>query len=406
MYEIIIYLAIIFVLCEIILFLWTRTVSQKFQWLITKKDERPKLSKIGLKKFIDIGYDPELGWVRKPNTSGFEYGAQGKTKWEIDQIGARCNPGYENKKSKISCYGDSFVFCRQVNDNETWEHYLSKFENTNVTNFGVGNYGIDQSLLRLKREFPKNRTQKVILAVVPDTISRIMSYWKHYYEYGNTFAFKPKFTLKNNELYLLKNIIDNEKKLYEYEKYLNEIKNQDYFYLEKFRKEQIRFPYFFHILKNGKRNFSIFYLITKIEILKKFNKSISKIEWLPMKIIMEINLKWRLKLYKNKIAKNIFKKIIEEFVKMGKEKEFMPIFIIIPQKDDIIFIKKNFHFFKKFLDNVKTIKGINVIDTTEKFLENNNLDELYSDDNQYGGHLSKKGNQFLATIIHNEIKEL
>jgi hypothetical protein len=405
MYEIIIYLGIIFTLCEIILYLWTKRVSQKFQWLITKKDENPKMEKKGLEKFIKIGYDAELGWVRKPNTSGQEIGVKGKTKWEINQMGSRHNPEYENKKSKISCYGDSFTFCRQVNNDETWEHYLSKLENTNVTNFGVGNYGIDQSFLRLKREFQKNKTEKVILAIVPDTISRIMSYWKHYYEYGNTFAFKPKFILKDKQLHLLKNIINNEKKIYEYEKYLDELKKYDYFYLEKFKKEQIKFPYFFHIIKNGKRNLSILYLVSKIEILKKFNKSTTKIEWSPMKIIMKINLKWRLKLYQNEIAKNIFTKILEEFVKMSKEEKFMPIFIIIPQKDDIIFIKNHYNFFEKFLKNIKKINGINVINVTEKILENKNLDELYSDDNEYGGHLSKKGNQFLANIIHNEIKK-
>lgn len=405
MYEIIGYLAIVFALSEIILFFWIRVISKNFQWLITRKDELPKLSKSGLRKFIDIGYDPELGWVRKPNTSNYEEGTEGRTEWKINQNGARDNPGFENIKSNISCYGDSFTFCRQVNNNETWEHYLSQLENTNVKNFGVGNYGIDQSLLRLKREFPKNKTQKVILAVVPDTISRIMSYWKHYYEYGNTFAFKPKFILKNEELFLLKNIIDKEEKFYEYEKYLDEIKKHDYFYNNKFRKEEIRFPYIFHTFKNAKRNFSILYWVSKIQILKKLNKPISKIEWFPMQTIMKINLEWRLKLYENKIARKILIKIIEEFIKFGKDNEFVPIFLFIPQKDDIIFIKNNFHFFKSFVEMIEKINGLYMIDVTEKILEKSNLDELYSDDNQYGGHLSKKGNQLLATIIHNEMKK-
>ena len=46
----------------------------------------------------------------------------------------------ENIKSNILCFGDSFTFCRQVNDNETWEYYLSELENTNVKNFGVGRF--------------------------------------------------------------------------------------------------------------------------------------------------------------------------------------------------------------------------------------------------------------------------
>ena len=406
MIETIVYLLIIFGLSEIILYFWIKILSKKFQWLITKKDENPKLDENGLKKFIDIGYDFELGWIRKPNTSNFEFGAEGKTKWSINNVGARYNPNFENMKSDIVCFGDSFTFCRQVNDNETWEYYLSKLENTNVKNFGVGNYGIDQSLLRLKRQFTKDSTEKVILAVVPDTISRIMSYWKHYYEYGNTFAFKPKFTLQNNELIILKNLIDSEKKLFNYEKYLNIIKKEDYFYKNKFRKEIIKFPYSIYILKNFRRNISLIYWLTKIEIYKKLNKSISKIEWYPMKIIMDINLKWRIKLYQDKSAQNLLKKIIEEYVKIGIEKNFLPIFFFIPQKDDLIFIKNNFNFYCNFIQEIKKINGINIIDVTEKFLEKQNFDELYSDENQYGGHLSRKGNKFLATIIHEKLKKI
>lgn len=49
-------------------------VNKKFQWLIIAKDEKPTLSQEGLKKFIPDGYDPELGWIRKPNTEHNEKG--------------------------------------------------------------------------------------------------------------------------------------------------------------------------------------------------------------------------------------------------------------------------------------------------------------------------------------------
>ena len=183
-------------------------VNQDFQWLIVEKDKIPILDKHGLSKFISHGFDPELGWVRKPNTSHDETGKFGKTNWTINQFCARTNPNFDNLESNTSCYGDSFTFSRQVNDDETWVHYLSEFTNSNVINFGVGNYGVDQALLRLKREFPKYPTKIVIMGVVPETICRIVSVWKHYYEYGNTFGFKPRFILKNNSLNLIENIME------------------------------------------------------------------------------------------------------------------------------------------------------------------------------------------------------
>ena len=159
------------------------STRKKFQWFITKNDEFPEFSQKDLEKFFEHGFDSELGWVRKPKTNHDENGKYGITRWSINKKGSRTNPGFEDKKSNISCYGDSFTFARQVNDNETWEHEFSKIIEENVQNFGVGNYGIDQALLRLKREFLKNKTKIVIMRVVPDTISRILSVWKHYAEY-------------------------------------------------------------------------------------------------------------------------------------------------------------------------------------------------------------------------------
>ena len=396
-------LVIIFLIIEVIFYFLSQFVNKKFQWLIIGKDEHPKLSREGLKKFISHGFDKELGWIRKQNTSHFEKGKYEKTQWSINSIGCRTNPVYENLNSDISCYGDSFTFCRQVNDDETWEHFLSKIRKSNVLNYGVGNYGLDQALLRLKREFPQNPTKIVILAVVPDTISRIVSVWKHYYEYGNTFGFKPRYELKDGKLVLIKNIIDDESKFFNYVNYLDEIKKHDYFYIKKFKKEKIHFPYSINVLKNFKRNISIIFWILRIHILKKRNKDISKILWNPMRVIMEINLKWRIKLFNDTKIVLLFKKIIQEYVLYSRQKQFTPIFVFLPQKDDIIFIKNNFHFYERFLKDLSSIQGLHVLDISQKLLEEPNLDELYSDDNSYGGHYSKQGNKKIALYINQEL---
>ena len=401
---ILIWIPIIWLIVEIVIQIWVKLVNKKFQWLIISKDEKPKLSKIGLKKFIHHGYDSELGWIRKPNTTDTEKNKSGEASWSINSIGARINPGFESEKSIISCYGDSFTFCRQVDDNETWEHYLSKLEKTNVKNFGVGNYGVDQSILRLEREFANNQTEIVILSVVPDTICRIVSSWKHYYEYGNTFAFKPSFILKNDEIKIIKNIIDQQQKFDYYEKYLDDIQKFDFFYKQKFLKEKITFPYSFNIFRNMKRNFSILLWVTNIFFCRKLGKDISDFEWESMKIIMDINLKWRLRLFQNPDVITLFQKILERFSKYGLDKNFISIFMFIPQKDDIEFIKKNYHFYKNFIDIINGMNGIFFIDIAEKFLKVSNLNELYSDDNQYGGHLSRHGNKLVAEIIFEQLE--
>lgn len=402
------FLLIISVFCviEVLFYVIIVFVNKKFPWLIISKDEKPVLSKDGLAKFIPKGYDPELGWIRKPNTSDFEAGKYGKVRWKINSRGSRFNPNFEEFDSKISCYGDSFVFCRQVNDDETWEHYLSKKINTNVTNFGVGNYGLDQALLRLKREYPSNRTPVVILGVVPDTISRVLSSWKHYYEYGNTFAFKPRFILKNGELYLIKNYIDDETKFEKYVELLPLIRTTDFFYRNKFKKEIIGLPYSITVFKNPRRNFSLIFWIIIIELYKKIGKSTKKIEWNPMKTIMRINLRWRIKLYECTDAISLLERIVNEYSVYARQNNFKPILVILPQKDDVNFIKNKFHFYRKFIKNITMIYNLHVIDIGEKLIHESNLDDLYSDQNEYGGHFSKTGNEKVAKIIYDELKNL
>ena len=399
----IIFAVVLFFIIELVVYVRVYFVNKKFQWLIIAKDENPPLSQEGLKKFIPDGYDSELGWVRKPNTEHIEKNQQGTTKWTINPKGARINPGFENLNSKISCYGDSFVFCRQVNDDETWEYHLSKLKETNVINFGVGNYGIDQALLRMKREYQKNKTQTVILGVVPDTISRIVSIWKHYYEYGNTFGFKPRFIVKNNQLQLIQNPIDHESKFYKYGNYLGQIRENDFFYRNKFKREILHFPYCITILKNFRRNYGIINWVRKIQSLKNSKKDFSEIEWNPTKIIMKINLEWRVKLYQDKQITLLLKKIIEEFFLFSKQNQFKPVLVILPQKDDVNFIKKNFHFYENFLEELSNLEELQIIDTTKDFLQVKNLDSLYSDKNEYGGHYSVDGNQKIASIINDEL---
>jgi len=383
------------------------STRKKFQWLITKDDELPEFSEEGLKKFLIHGYDSELGWVRKPNTEHNENGKHGTTLWTTNEKGARNNPNFEDKVSNISCYGDSFTFARQVNDNETWEHQLSKKNNSNVQNFGVGNYGIDQALLLLKRNFLKNKTRIVIMAVVPDTISRILSIWKHYSEYGNTFGFKPRFIIKNDSLVLIKNPIDDEKKYYNYTEYLEEIKKYDFFYEKKFKKDLIKIPYAISILKNFRRNLGIIQSIKKSQQVKKQNTNLEDDnDWQAMKYIMEKNMEWRIKLFNDNNAKKILKKIIEDYVQFSREQKFIPLFIFLPQKDDLNFIKKNFHFYKEFSEELELIKELFVIDISKDLLRESNLDEMYSDNNDYGGHYSKIGNQKIGDMIYKKINDL
>jgi len=404
-YKGIIVATILLFVIEIFLYFLINYLRKDFQWLITTADETPKLSEEGLRKFFKNGFDPELGWVRKPNTQKDEPGKFGKTTYHIGKDGYRSNPGFESFPKIISCYGDSFTFARQVDDNQSWEWYLSELTKSNVMNFGVGNYGLDQALLRLKREFPKNRTKIVIMGVVPSTIVRILCLWKHYNEFGNTFGFKPMFYIRDNNLELIPNPIDKEEKFFHYWDYLDLIKKYDYFYERKFKREMITFPYLISILTQPVRNFFLFYLLIKDKFFRsKQEMQDTEMYIEPMKVIMRINLKLRQKLFtEEEYPVALMIRLLEEFVDLAKKEKFIPIFLMLPQKDDILFMREKGLYYDKFVNVIK--EKITTIDLTENLLGRNDLDNIYSDDNEYGGHFSGEGNKIVARFIFEKLNK-
>nr|MBI4157177.1 hypothetical protein [Candidatus Woesearchaeota archaeon] len=412
--------ALIIVVLELASYVLVRSTRKRFQWLITKKDDEiPLIDKEALEKtkYFEKGFDSELGWVRKPNTTGndtiFYQKDDGdwdyrKAPWTINKRSSRNNQDLENLNDKlISCYGDSFTFSRQVNDNETWCYYLSKLTKSNVLNWGIGNHGMDQALLRLEREFPKNKTKIVIMANVPDTISRVVSYWKHFYEYGNVWAFKPRYELDvNKQLRLVPNLIDKPEKFYELEKYIDELKKHDYFYKEKFLKDLIKFPYSFHVLKNPRRNLSIIYKVAKQTVMKKFSQKYKVMEPMDsdaMLVIRRINLLWAVRLYNEAYAVDLMERLVDRFLDLSKELKFKPVFVFLPQKNEALYYKNEGEFYMPFFKKIS--EKIDTIDVTTPIINHPDIDSLYSEKTVYGAHISNEGNQFVAKIIYGALKE-
>ena len=155
---------IFLLISEIILQLVIRNLRKDFQWLITEQDEYPYFNRKALKKFFNNSFDQELGWVRKPNSKGIERGKYGDIEYHIDNDGSRLN--ITGGEVTVATFGDSYTFCRQVEDNQTWQVFLSKYINGKVLNYGVGNYGVDQALIYYQRQKLPASTKIVIFGFV------------------------------------------------------------------------------------------------------------------------------------------------------------------------------------------------------------------------------------------------
>jgi len=391
----------ILIICEVSFILTVRYFRREFQWLITEKDELPILDPVGLSKFFKHGFDSTLGWVRKPNTAGGEKAKQGRTQFTIDSKGARTNPHAKGQDEVIATFGDSYTFCRQVNDQETWQVFLTKMTGMPVSNYGVGNYGVDQALLRYERTVLPPSVQTVILGFVPETICRIQSYWKHYLEFGNTFAFKPRFVLEENSLKLMPNVMQTPEDFSRLREKLPQLQRNDEFYLAKFRSIQFRFPYLASLFRNPHRNFQLLKSLLIRHLYRVLGKTSPDIENKPFSLIMKFNIQHAHAMYSSDKATQLLKAVLMRFKQMAEERGHRPLVMVMPQLIDLEITSQVKLPYQKFFEDLRS--EIDVIDLTEPILANHPR-ELYSED-VYGGHFSKEGNRLIAKFVFKKFKE-
>jgi len=374
-----------------IIILIIKNFKKDFKWLVEKKDEKPKFNKNKLKLFFKNSFHKNYGWDRKPLSSGFEYSNK-KTKFKISKDGYRGNLKF--KKNLISVFGDSFAFCRYVNDNMTWESILEKKLSQSIFNYGVGNFGLDQSFLKYSEYKNKISSKVIIFNFVPETIARINSYWKHYREFGNIHGFKPLLEIKNKKLIIIRNIIKKDFTESQIYKNLDQIKTKDIFFYSKFNKLAFKYPYSLTLYKNfkflSKILFNIF--LFKFRKEKKYlNKSIN--------IVLSQNIYESHQMYlENQFQKKLKNLILYMDNKIQKDKRKM-IIIITPQLLDLK--TGSCENYQKFFK--KLPKKIKYLDLTQHIKNFKNYDNLYFKD-IYGGHLNELGNKYVSGIIYKYLK--
>ena len=393
---------IIGIICvEISITAIVRFFRREFQWLVIKGDERPDLDEAGLQKFLEHGFDPLLGWIRKPNTTGYDKIPDGKVQYNIDHRGARRNEIISQKSSLIATFGDSYTFCRQVSDNETWQAHMSKTFKADVLNFGVGNYGVDQALLRYENTKLPSSIKISILGFVPETICRIHSYWKHYLEFGNTFAFKPRFAIEEGKLVLHPNLMQSINDFRRYREKLTQINRIDGFYKTKFRSLQFRFPYLFSFLRHPDRNSKLIYTLVRRKWARLWGLSSLQIENDPFRVIMAYNLWEAHNMYQNKLACGLLKEILVRFKQKAEERGHYPVILVMPQLIDVKIYQDGINSYPEFFSSLDI--GLPVWDLT-KMISSQNLSKFYTED-LYGGHFSKLGNEVVAEHLTNKLFE-
>ncbi len=366
--------------------------------------EFPSINKKIIKKYKT--FDQYLGWkpiptVNHPDNTGSYIGVDRGASYSIDKFGSRTFENSFSQAEYITTFGDSFCMCREVNNDETIQYFLSELTNSYVSNYGVGNYGLDQAVLRLESTPLQKSIKLVLMIITPWTIERIISVWKHYCEPGNVLAAKPRFVLENGNLKFIENFI----------KDVNEFENIPAY--EKFlHKYDGNYPGFLQNIKQSPKT-ALSYLIQDKNLLNyllAFNR---------LKFSKDKNVKNFLKNAEPFIVKNLQKEneylqmlytqqsklleaILLRFVQFCKNKKHIPHLIMLPSYSHIKFIQQNNNLYRNELKSICEKINLNFLDMFDFWntFDKNDLEKYFID--TYGHH-SALGNKYIAKIIYEKV---
>ncbi len=412
--EIILLILLILIVLAIITEFLLKNYSNKI-W--KNKIEFPFTNPELLKKFKN--FDIELGWEPKPVEEAIDTGHHRsrsfkskniKPKYSINPDGSRYQPDSGNSLNGqlIEFFGDSATFCRDVEDNETYEYYLEKDYGLGpCKNFGVGSYGIDQSYLRAQRRMSGNGIAVLYMPLL--SLYRTGAYYKHYATPGNTWALKPRFKIRNGELKLIHTPIKKREELSDLSQNAQIIRKHDNHYKD-FKNYLLpnNGSYLIYLIKNRH---------ALPELIKKLkNKTNNRLLIQSIKIIDNSLDKFTNKLTYKKYMRSgkklieysegeeglLFANIVKKFCELSKSRGSNPFVFVSPQGYPMNFPKEYNHAAKK-LKLLCNEHEIILHDLGEDYFSLD--DHLQSKFNVHKTHPSPEGNKFIAEWLNNKFQE-
>lgn len=161
----------------------------------------------GAKYKASVIYDEMLGWVWRPHATRHD------GELTINSAGMRSRGEYSQEPPpdtlRIALFGDSFVDSSTLPDDEAWGNLLEVKLNqtgirTEVLNFGVAGYGMDQAFLRWRHEGKDYDPDIVIFGFMSSDLDRNVNIFRRVFRpNGGISLTKPRFILTDQGLELL-----------------------------------------------------------------------------------------------------------------------------------------------------------------------------------------------------------
>lgn len=332
-----------------------------------------KTSQGGLKMF-----HPVLGWDYPP---GIAYTDSHGVRYRHGKLGERrtCT---SYKTDLIATYGDSFTYCSDVGDCETWQTYLARDIQSNVLNFGVAGYGTDQAYLKYELNAAQASASIVMLCILPDDINRVVNIFRTFYAPEDILALtKPLYRKNSDRFELVPNPlgrVDDVVKL-ENREFVKKLGERDYWYQKDMNRPPLGFPYILSLIRW--RDTVLQFLVFDLGLGRPGRTK----PFYPNNLFEEAE------------PLAVMRHVVDLFVQTAESRNSVPVVVLMPHRELVVETMK--YRLSRVEDLVKYLKTkhYRYIDLIRAMADMHPTREQLND--WYREHATPKGNQITARII-------
>ncbi len=289
------------------------------------------------------------------------------------------------KSTPIVTYGDSFTYCANVQDDQTWQTFLGRKLGVNVLNFGVGGYGTDQAYLKYELN-PARNAKIVMLGIFPENVNRVVNVFRPFYVHEEPCGLtKPMFSKTTDGFKLIPNPLNDVRDIAKLgdPTFLMRLGEMDYWYLLDQRMPAVNFPYVLSLYQ------------WREMVFRRFAKPFRKVVHLSSSTSNGGDL------IEEPDALRVMCHIVDLFVTRARSRGAVPIIVMIPHTDYVREVLEGGDSrtdgLLRYLRRMKypyidAIRAVAEMKPTRSQL-----------DNWYEGHATAQGNKVLADIIFSHL---
>jgi len=305
-------------------------------------EEFPEIDRELLGKFSS--FDPELGWVPQPDrekqkdTGDHLPGEELRSvvTYSTDEYASRVCPAKERDPDAdrtVSTYGDSYCFCREVDNDETFQNYLAQELDTHVANYGGETTGSIRRSCGSNASIPTTRPTTSSWSSPPHRSPASSAS-------GNTIRSSATFSRSNPDTSSRTATSSasrvpstRRRELLDLESKADFLREYDFHYKHWFRPHFATRPYTADFLEKNEHLRYAGYTAGK-ELERRLGRSVPGIDFDLAQTQSALRLERPRVRYHERLFdthEDLFDALIEEFVDYADEQEFEPTFVMVQQ---------------------------------------------------------------------------